>query len=95
MPLSLLPILWWKQISLSTREPISTNGSSLILIVIEFLFRVVECRLAAITLAKTLKGDEWKNVRRLKDVQTLLNLSLSEMVVYFDCCFNDTSRWKL
>lgn len=46
---------------------------------VTLLFRVVECRLAAVVLACKLNID-WKTIRKLGEVQQKSNKSLAEMV---------------
>jgi len=54
-----------------------------------FNSRVVECRLSAKILAKRLlKGDEWKEVLKLKEVATRSGNSLEEMLAQVDACLH-------
>ena len=49
--------------------------------------RVVECRLAAMVVAKT-KGLDWKNTRKLSHLQTALALKLSQMPEVLSACLH-------
>ena len=46
----------------------------------EFNHRVVECRLASVLLAKNLNLAQWAELRRFKDLQTISEKSLPEMI---------------
>ena len=51
----------------------------------DFNTRVVECRIAAKILAKTLlKDDSWRDLMKLKDVQTKVCVSIAEMIEKVD-----------
>ena len=50
----------------------------------EFNHRVVECRLAAVLMAKLLGLPDWSELKRLKDVQSVAKKSFPEMIALVD-----------
>ncbi|KAL4228022.1 N-acetylgalactosamine kinase [Mactra antiquata] len=59
----------------------------------DFNTRVVECRLASQVLAK-MKGFEWREMKRLADLQTKLNVGLQEMENVVKECLHESQYTK-